>query len=88
MALIDQLRLKYIGPGKKEMSNPYRGIPDVCSYDGNGKFLWTHSVFFKMLEHIYNNHPELYKGTKSENDQLIKDIYDNQPVTLTLPFKI
>lgn len=86
--LIDQLRSKYIGPGKKEMNNTLGGIPAVCSHDGKGRFLWTHSVFFKMLEQIYINHPELYMGTGNENDQLIKDIYENQPVILTLPFQV
>ena len=86
--LIDEMRSKYIGPGFKEMENTLGGIPKVCSHDGDGYFLWTHSIFFKMMEHIYNSHPELYKGTRNENNQLIKDIYENQPVILTLPFKI
>lgn len=87
LKLISELRKKYRGPGVELFNETFFGIPKSFSHDKKGHFLWSLSKFFKLLEKIYNNHPELFNGTRMSNKQIIQDIYDTQPVVLTLPFK-
>ncbi len=42
---------------------------------------------FKFGKFLYEKDPTTFKGNKSEISTLIGDIYENQPVVLTLPFK-
>lgn len=85
--LIEEFRSKYVGPGKEQLTKTGHGVPLVLSHDNKGRYLWSLRTFFKLLENIYNSHPELYNGTKNENDRLIEDIYSTQPMILTLPLK-
>ncbi len=89
MKLISELRQKYIGPGKEQLNDVgSTGIPKSLSHDTSGEYPWSYAMLFKLLNQMYQNHPELFRGTTSENDSLIKEIYVNQPVVLTLPFKV
>lgn len=89
MELITELRQKYIGPGKERLNDVGpTGIPKSLSHDSSGKYPWSYAMLFRLLNQMYKNHPELYRGTRSENDSLVKDIFYNQPIILTLPFKI
>jgi hypothetical protein len=64
LKLISELRKKYRGPGVELFNETFLGIPKSFSHDKKGHFPWSHSKFFKLLEKIYNNHPELFKGTR------------------------
>jgi hypothetical protein len=87
--LISELREKYIGPGREKLMDVgFAGVPKSLSHDSSGRFPWSVAMVFRLLNQMYQNHPELYRGTRSENDALINDIYNSQPVVLTLPFKI
>jgi len=85
--LIDDLRKKYIGPGSERFQATINGVPTSLKHDSNSYYTWSCAMFFRLLKQIYNNHPELYQGTRAENDTLIREIYNTQPVTLTLMFK-
>ena len=87
--LIGDLGRKYIGPGLAnfEIPNQSIGVPFALSHDSAGFYLWSPAMFFKLLKQIYDNQPELYSGTRPENETLIREIYSTQPVTLTLMFK-
>ena len=83
--LISELRVRYVGPGSEPMKKTnFYGIPVTLSHDEAGQYNWSYAMVFRMLKHIYDKQPNLFIGT--DNDDLIKEIYNSQPVVNTLPF--
>ena len=88
--LIYDLIKKYAGPGAEQLRdvNAYSKIPNILVHNyGSKNYQWEHAMVFKLLKYMYDKQPENFSGTKQENDQLISEIYQKQPVILTLPFK-
>lgn len=89
--LIYELIKKYNGPGSEQLQDvdTTTKIPKALVHSRNNykKIPWEHAMVIKMLKFMYDNQPGSFNGTKKENDYLIAEIYKNQPVILTLPFK-
>ena len=89
MELITELGQKYMGPGKERLRDVGpTGIPKSLHHGSSEEYPWSYAVYFRLLKQMHDNHPELFRGTRSHNEALISEIYANQPVVLTLPFKI
>ncbi len=84
---ISELKERYFGPGADLLKEVSRSVPRTLNHDSKGYFTWSSAKFFKFLEQIFINNPEFFKGNRSDNHKLIQNIYNTQPVVLTLPFK-
>ena len=88
--LIYDLIKKYVGPGAEQLRdvNAFSKIPNILVHNyGNKNYCWEHAMVFKLLKFMYDSQPKNFNGTKQENDNLISEIYQKQPVILTLPFR-
>lgn len=50
--------------------------------------LWSTVEKFRYLEYLRQKHPEYFSATKEEIDSIRKEFYANQPIILTLPFRM
>ena len=86
--LMLEMIAKYNGPGSEQLQdlNNYRIPRNLCHNPLGECKPWEHAMVIKFVKFIYDNQPSRFNGTKRENDNLITEMYQNQPVILTLPF--
>lgn len=90
ISLMYDLILKYQGPGAAQLQDVCGSIkiPKMLVHKLGRDNLWEHAMVIKLLQYMYDNNPGDFDGTRQENDNLIAEIYQKQPVILTLPFKL
>lgn len=84
--LIREFNGNYMGPGFEHVRNIFSGFMHRGRWAKEDTH-WSPIEMFKLAEYIFRRSPELFKGSKKNNENLISGIYENQPIILTLPFK-
>jgi len=87
ISLIREFNENYMGPGFEHVRFIYNS-----GFMHRGRWAkedtrWSPIEMFKLAEYIFRRSPELFKGSKKNNENLISGIYENQPIILTLPLK-
>lgn len=55
---------------------------------GDRVIRWSKIEIFRYIEHVYQENPQKFPSlTKGQLKEMRKEIYDNQPIILTLPFE-